>query len=122
MLLVAARTNDGLVVDDYYRQGMEINRRMARDLKAQAIGLEADIEVAAGRIRVALGARGEFRPPRQLRLSFMHPTRAGFDREIVLDATAPMIYEGPLPPLDTARWHTLIEADDWRLLEVIDRR
>ena len=122
MLLVAVQTNDGLVVDDYYRQGMEINRRMERDLKAQAAGLEAAIELVPGRIRVALSARGEFYPPGQLELSFMHPTRSGLDRTIILSETTPMIYEGRLPQLEAVRWYALIEADDWRLLDSIDLR
>ena len=122
MLFMAVQTNDGLVADDYYRQGMEINRRMERDLKAQAAGLGADIRFLSGRVRVALKARGEFSPPRRLQLSFMHPTRSGLDRTITLDETAPMIYEGSLPQLEAARWYALIEANDWRLLDSIDLR
>jgi hypothetical protein len=124
MLLVAANTNDGLVVDDYYRQGLEINRRMERDQNAVSAGLGAGIEfdAAAGRLRVQLRANAGFPAPARLRMSFMHPTRAGRDRTVDLGAVAPMVYEGPLPELEGAKWYALIEADDWRLLESVDRR
>lgn len=118
-LWLAFRTDDGLVADDYYRQGMEINLRMERDRRAVAAGLDADLELgrASGRIRVALRARPGFPAPEGLRLSFMHPTRTGMDRTVTLDVVGPMIYEGPLPDLEAARWYAVIEADDWRLLK-----
>jgi hypothetical protein len=124
MLLVAANTNDGLVVDDYYRQGLEINRRMERDRNAASAGLRAGIEFdpAAGHLRVRLRANAGFHSPARLRMSFMHPTRAGRDQTVDLGRVAPMVYEGPLPDLEGARWYALIEADDWRLLESVDRR
>jgi hypothetical protein len=123
-LWLAFRTDDGLVADDYYRQGMEINLRMARDRNAQAAGLEANLvlEPGAGRIRVLLNAAPGFRMPPQLSLSFMHPTRAGLDHAVSLDAAGPMFYEGALPDLEPARWYAVIEADDWRLVKIVDRR
>jgi hypothetical protein len=123
-LWLAFRTDDGLVADDYYRQGMEINLRMERDRNAQAAGLEADVVVEpdAGRIRVLLNAAPGFEAPPRLSLSFMHPTRAGLDRTVTLDAAGPMVYEGALPVLGAARWYALVEADDWRLVKIVDRR
>ena len=38
MLVLANVTWDGLVADDYYRQGMEINRSLARDTEAARLG------------------------------------------------------------------------------------
>ena len=43
MIWLAVDTNDGLVVDDYYKQGLEINGLISRDKKAAE--LEGD-EVA----------------------------------------------------------------------------
>lgn len=124
MLLVAIRSDDGLVADDYYRQGMEINRSLERDRTAQAAGLTAklDPDSKPGVIRVTLDAHAGFPIPARLRVSFLHPTRAGKDRVIELPAVDPMSYEGSLPELDRARWYVLLEADDWRLVETLDRR
>lgn len=124
MLIVALRTDDGLVTDDYYRQGMEINRSLARDRHAEAAGLDAtvDLDSTPGRVRVTLRADAGFRPPPRLRVSFLHPTRSGYDRTVELGAITPLTYEGPAPELHAARWHALLEAGDWRLFETIDRR
>jgi len=124
MLVLAIRTDDGLVADDYYRQGMEINQSLGRDRAALAAGLGAklDLDVGAGRIRVTLRAHPDFGPPARLRLTFMHPTRSGMDHVVDLSAVDALRYEGTLPDLERARWYALIEADDWRLIETIDRR
>ena len=41
MLVLANATWDGLVADDYYRRGMQINRSLARDAEAARLGLRA---------------------------------------------------------------------------------
>ncbi|MCC7269385.1 MAG: FixH family protein, partial [Rhodocyclaceae bacterium] len=38
---IAATTSDGLVADDYYKQGLAINQRLARQDAAAAMQLEA---------------------------------------------------------------------------------
>src|SRR5690606_9166506 len=81
MLALALGSDDGLVADDDYRRGMEINRELARDRAAAARGAQALVRLgperheAVLRLRLAQGQR----PPR-LELRFLHATRAGFDR------------------------------------------
>ena len=41
MLMLAIRSDDGLVVDDYYQHGKEINRVLERDQLAAEYGLQA---------------------------------------------------------------------------------
>ena len=47
MLVLANATWDGLVADDYYQQGMQINRSLARDAEAARLGLEAAVSFPA---------------------------------------------------------------------------
>ena len=47
MLVLANVTWDGLVVDDYYRRGLEINRSLARDAEASRLGLRASVAFPA---------------------------------------------------------------------------
>ena len=42
--ILAINSNDGLVVDDYYKQGLEINRTLERDQNAANYELDADIQ------------------------------------------------------------------------------
>lgn len=120
-LWIAARTNDGLVVDDYYRRGLEINRTFARDRAAAALGLSAAVALddAGGQIRVALAAKPHFSPPDRITVSFLHATRAGSDHRLNLARSSGLAYTGSLPELPPGRWHVLIEADDWRLVQSV---
>ena len=124
-LFIAVNTFDGLVVDDYYRRGMEINRELDRDHAAAARGLGATVELEPGapRFRILLAAGGGQAAPASLKVSFLHRTRAGFDQSVsaallASAATAPpFIYEAQTPGLVRGQWDVLIEAGDWRLLE-----
>lgn len=109
---LAVRSDDGLVVDDYYKQGLAINRTLGRSDAAERLGIEARLYLADGRVRVLLGAaagRGA------LTLSLVHPTRAGMDQSLDLAALRTGVYEGRLRPLAPGRWHVVLEERDWRL-------
>lgn len=117
-LALAIHTDDGLVVDDYYRKGREINRVLARDDAALRLRLASDIEFDAERrlVRARLTGAPAFEQPARLHLRLLHATRGGFDREVDLDRTADGSYHALLPSLPPGRWHVQLEAADWRLV------
>ncbi|MGB5604303.1 MAG: FixH family protein, partial [Gammaproteobacteria bacterium] len=45
MIYLAVNTDDGLVVDDYYKEGMAINQSLLRDKTATKLGLSAQLRV-----------------------------------------------------------------------------
>lgn len=109
---LAIRSDDGLVVDDYYKQGLAINRAVRRSATAERLGLHAELHVADGRVRVLLGAaagRGA------LTLRMVHPTRSGMDQSLDLAEVRPGEFEGHLQALASGRWHVVLEGSDWRL-------
>jgi uncharacterized protein len=108
---LAIRSDDGLVADDYYKQGLAINQILSRSDAAGRLGIEAEIYLVDGRVRVLLGAAGRG----ALTLQLAHPTRAGMDQSLKLTMVGPGIYEGRLRPLQPGRWHVLLETADWRL-------
>lgn len=116
-IVLAVRSFDGMVVDDYYRQGLQINRSLARDRAAAQYGLDGTMRLdeTRGRIRTTFAAGQGFRAPEAIRLSLFHATRPGFDREVFLRRVAAREYEGTLPELVPGRWYLQFEADDWRL-------
>lgn len=117
ILVLAIRSNDGLVVDDYYRQGKEINRVLARDRAAAAHALHGVLafDHAAGRATLRLSAALPYTVPTRIKLKLLHATRAGFDRELTLEHTADQRYTAALPALVPGHWYLQLEADDWRL-------
>lgn len=109
---LAVRGADGLVVDDYYRQGLAINRTLGRSEAAARLGVQAELHFADGRVTVTLrnaAVRGK------LNLRLVHPTRAGMDQSLDLVALQPGVYEGQLYTLQSGRWHLVLEERDWRL-------
>ena len=115
-LWLAIRSDDGLVADDYYKQGLAINRVLGRDKAADALGMNAtlSLEPERGRLRVVLTGANT---GGDLRLQIAHPTQAGKDRVLALTPVAPGVYEGALVPLDAGRWLVMVEDADrtWRL-------
>jgi hypothetical protein len=116
-LWLAIRSDDGLVEDDYYRRGKEINRVLARDRAAAGLGLAGKVEFDATRrlLVVRLDAREDMVLPPQVELKMLHATRAGFDRVLLLPRHGGTIYDAPLPELAAGRWNLQLAAQDWRL-------
>lgn len=107
---LAVRSDDGLVVDDYYQQGLAINKVIRRSEAAERLGITAAIDFADDGVRVlSAAARGP------LTLQFVYPTRAGMDQTVQLTLVRPGVYEGLAQPLQAGRWHVVLEQRGWRL-------
>ena len=120
-LYLAIRSWDGLVVDDYYKKGLEINKVLARDETALQSGYTASVTVDDDTVTVRLGStQGKALPPR-IKVSFIHATRAGLDRQLEIPQTSAGVYLAPLGTLPAGHWHVHIETDDWRLIDQIVR-
>ena len=88
--VIALRSDDGLVADDYYRQGLAINRLLERDRRARELDIAALARFAGRQVQVQVtGASGPL-----LRLRLVHPTRAGADAEAILISAGGGIYTG----------------------------
>lgn len=117
-LWLAVKSADGLVEDDYYKQGMAINKTLHRDQAAQALRLGANLAIGAGGKTITLDLSGDLKSfPKSLALSFLHPTQSGRDHKITLQANPAGRYIAALPELGSGRWKIVLEAPDdgWRL-------
>ncbi|MBI3569641.1 MAG: FixH family protein [Gammaproteobacteria bacterium] len=114
---LAISTDDGLVEDDYYRRGKEINRVLARDRAAEQLGLEGTVELDAARheLKLSLDAREDMNLPEQIEFRFLHATRAGLDKDVILPRVSGATYRAPLPELAPGHWNVQLAAQDWRL-------
>jgi hypothetical protein len=115
-LWLAVSTNDGLVAEDYYKQGLAINRTMSRDAAAREHHLRARVVLGDGLDRVRISLAGDALPER-LTLHIVHPTRPGMDQTTQLRAVGRGTYEAVLRPLAGGRWYVTLEdeARSWRL-------
>jgi len=116
--IIAVRTNDGLVADDYYRQGLDINRVLEREERARALDVSAAVQFREDREHVRVILRSRADPPRALRLTLVHPTRAGDDQVIVLTQSSPGVYDGAMGVPRAARHGLRLEDDAgaWRIV------
>lgn len=117
---LAVVTSDGLVTDDYYKQGLAVNQSIARDQVAVDRGLEAELVIGGDEmlVRVFLRASQEMTMPESIRLRIAHPTRDGLDQNIELRADGAGFYTGRLSAPFTGRWLVTLEdtkREDWRL-------
>lgn len=121
-IILAVKSDDGLVVDDYYKQGLEINRAIERDKMAQLYQLNADINLdnKAQEISILLVAADQFNYPAKLSVNLLNATRPGFDKHLALVLTKDNVYRGHLPALVRGKWYVHIENDDWRLIETLE--
>jgi len=109
------------VVDDYYKQGLEINLTLKRDKAAARHGLEATLRfnIEHRLIHLQLNAHPDYKLPHQVQLHFSHHTRAGFDKSVKLAFLGDNTYQGPFPELIIGAFFVQLSADDWRLLKSI---
>lgn len=117
MITLAVHTYDGLVVDDYYKKGLEINQTLERDARAEKLGLSARLSFAPddNRVSLRLTGRPSFQAPPQVDLGFYHATRQGRDQVLKLRRDAEGVYTAPMPELSEGRWYINAGTADWRL-------
>lgn len=116
---LAVVSNDGLVDDDYYKQGLAINQDTARDEAAVRKGLTAELmqNTETRQIRILLRSRPGVGLPALLKARITHPTKAGVDQHVVLRAVESGVYSGELSMPLAGRWRIVVEDDkrEWRL-------
>lgn len=125
-LWIAFQRADSNVTEDYYKEGLGINRRLERDDQARAYRLEGQLVVVPGafattdgqRLAIELDLSGEpqaFEP--QVTLHMTHPVQQSLDRLVVLQGVGGGRYRGQLQAggLDGTRWTLAVEADAWRV-------
>ena len=127
-IFLAFTTDDGLVVDDYYKQGLAINRRIARDQTAARLQLAADIEIdtSSGFIKLVFDKGLLANYPQTLALGLRHATQQQQDNVITLQHGIDNQYVGVVSQeasrgIRTGVWHVELSrakdggTDAWRL-------
>lgn len=111
---IAFASADGLVAEDYYKEGLAINRVLAREEAARRLGVSGELSFAPGRLAVELKGAA----PEALFAHLAHATRSGHDLRLRL-APDKGVYAAQLPPLPAGRWRIAIEdpRGAWRIVK-----
>lgn len=118
-VFIAVKNADSLVHDDYYQQGMGINRQLALDENANVLAayIVATLDVETGQLRMAL--EGKFsEKPLFLEAKWIHPTSKDRDFSMQLKLSPTGDYVGQLTYLVSGRWYLQVSAErpiQWQL-------
>lgn len=117
MLIVSIYNFDGLVVDDYYKKGKEINVTLERDKFASRYSLFADLDIDQenSSVLMKLSADQGFQAPEKINLHFLHRTLSGKDLLVEMKRHGDFTYRGKLPELSDSRWLIELGTSEWRL-------
>lgn len=118
MVYFAIQSADGLVKDDYYKDGLAINQVLAHDQMAAKLKLQAEITINNSRdISVTLFHEKDFVLPPSLSLDFIFPTRANRDQTITLTKVNGSNYQGSADHSIDGHWYVELKPDavTWRL-------
>ncbi|MCP4766256.1 MAG: FixH family protein [Gammaproteobacteria bacterium] len=116
MITLAIQSFSGLVVDDYYKKGKQINRVLARDQLAHELGLAAAFAIdATGGIKIRFDAGVSVIPGERIELKLVHATRPGLDQQLFFDNKDGRLLESPLQLPGRGRWNLILQTPDWRL-------
>lgn len=115
--VLAVQTDDPVVADDYYTQGLAINRELAREQHARDLAVAATLQFneEGTRVRAVLAMNGSM--PGALKLSLLPLARSAQGQEITLARVAPGVFEGPMQRPQAGNWDLELEdaAATWHL-------
>jgi hypothetical protein len=116
MITLAIQSFSGLVVDDYYKKGKQINRVLARDQLAHELGLGAALSIdATDGIRIRFDPGVSVIPGDRIELKLVHATMPGLDQQLFFDNNNLKLLESPLQLPGPGRWNLILQTPDWRL-------
>lgn len=115
---IAVKSSDGLVSEDYYKQGQEVVETLERSKQADELGLQAGIRLTEDKVSVRLsGSQADMPLPSALFLSLSHPTRAGLDQRAKLSLDG-QSFTGQIRLPASGHWLVLLEDEGktWRMM------
>lgn len=119
MLYLSITTNDGVVADNFYKDGLAIKTRNQQDATAEALKLAAALTISGQQIQLELSGSLALKPD-QLTLQFIYPTKSSNDQVVTLVASDEG-YVGAMPEPVTGRFQVMLspivedEQRMWRL-------
>ena len=116
-IVLAVKSEDGLVSDDYYKDGLMINQSLDRDRKAAELGLSSFVGLLPGDRSLVLQVNGGA-VDMPLKLVFLHATRKEHDQSFEVSALSK---DGQaridIEPLIPGKWYVQLDSESgtWRL-------
>ncbi len=117
-IIIATRNPDSVVVDDYYKAGLAINRDLSREQRADRLNIRGIMRLDQDNkgVRIIINAADQARP-QKLQLHILHPTLSDRDQSITLLRADESAYNGSITPLKPGTWNIILESNSpsWRI-------
>jgi len=115
-IIIAVNNPDSVVVDDYYKAGLGINRNLSRELLATQLGINANLIIHDKLATISLSSAKNVTST-DLQLKLMHPTLPDKDQIITLSRIDSNTFSGAIIPPAQGTWNLSIESDapSWRI-------
>lgn len=117
-LAIAINVDDGVVVDDYYKKGKEINLVLTRDKQALALGLKGKsvYTPSTQHMLITVDSTKQTTLPDTIRLQLLHTTRGKIDIDIETSSAKPGYFDIALPAaLAKGSWIVQVGTPEWRI-------
>ncbi|MDC3405792.1 FixH family protein [Luminiphilus sp.] len=114
-LIIANQYADDLVVDDYYKEGLAINRQLKRQNEARVLEFKATFTSQQRQLDIQLEGPIE---ASQLRLLLSHAMESDQDFAVPVQQIGRGHYRVLLPQVLKGRWHWTLDegvSSHWRL-------
>ena len=114
-LIIANQYADDLVVDEYYKEGLAINRQLKRQNEARVLELKATFTSQQRQLDIQLEGPIE---ASQLRLLLSHAMESDQDFAVPVQQIGRGHYRVLLPQVLKGRWHWTLDegvSSHWRL-------
>lgn len=116
---MAVDSDDGLVTQDYYKQGKAIHMDASARQRAHDLGILAKVTFVQpeGVVRVSVSSES-LNAIGALQLALRHPTQANQDALLDLQPVGPNLYQAAMPDLSSSgEWNVELNAIDanWEL-------
>lgn len=118
-IIIAVKTDDGLVKDDYYKAGLAINQTLGRKQKARELNLNASVNWDKLTQTITLRLTGKISElPSRLNMQLAHTTIANYDQTVTLFlAPDKKSYTGRINTVKDGSWIIILEPPEknWRI-------
>ena len=115
--VIADKTADAMVEDDYYKHGKEINLQLQRDKNAYAQHITAEAMISSDMKSIRVMLKNPPQTEDQLIFRALHPTLPARDQSVLLHKLAPNFFQAQVDLTDTSHWYIRIEdkKQTWRI-------
>lgn len=122
-IIIASQNPDGVIVDDYYKAGLAINRDLSREQQARILNIKSTLQLDSrqGIVKVHVTSTSPVQAE-SLQLHLLHPTLAHKDQVIALSHNNAANYIGNIQALSNGEWNVILSSHtpSWRIQKRIN--